>query len=88
MIHLAPQVIKLGKDTYRVYDEMYAISWLFYIKNGQPILKRIDAPKSFWTLSKEYQIVFKDEAMGYMNGYLKSNALAWQKQGELLGALA
>lgn len=81
-------VIKLGKNTYRIYDTLYAMSYLYFVKNGMPILKRIDGPDSFYRLTKQMQKVFTDEAFKYMTDYLEDTAKAWEIQGQILGSLA
>jgi hypothetical protein len=80
-------IIKLGRNTYRAYGTLYAMSYLFYIKNGTIILKRIDGPASFYKLGPTMKDAFVEEARAYMADYLSRNAQAWEIQGEVLASL-
>lgn len=82
-------IVKLGRNTYRVYGvSHFAVSMLFYIKNGQPILKRVDGPKEWDAMSWGYKEDVQYLSYRAMNKYLANNAQAWELQGEVLAALA
>jgi hypothetical protein len=78
-------VIKLGRNTYRVYNAgRAAVSVLVYIKNGQPIVKRVD---SIHANDKGFRTFWSSFAIATMQQYLIKNAQAWEIQGEILAAL-
>jgi len=78
-------VIKLGRNTYRVYNTKAAMSVLIYVKNGTPIVKRIDGR---FANDKGSRVFWGHFAEATMQQYLARNAQAWEIQGEVLAALA
>lgn len=84
------RTIKLGKNTYRVYFSAptTAVSYLFFVKNDQPILKRIDAPAEFFKRDNDYQIVMQRMAVNALESHLREAASFWTIQGDILGSMA
>lgn len=81
-------IIKLGKSTYRAYNSAAGVSYLFFLKNDKPILKRIDAPAEFFKRGDAYVETMQRLAFATMTDYITNTIAIWYDQGYLMGSMA
>lgn len=78
-------VIKLGRSTYRVYSTTpIAMSFLFYIKNGVPVMKCYDVADDYFKYP-EVAFDYTKMATEAMENYIAGTAKMWEDQGYLMG---
>lgn len=81
-------VIKLGKDTYRVYSTApIAMSFLFIVKNDKPVMKRYDVADDYFKYP-EVAFDYTMLATQALVEHISKEIGFWHIQGMLMGSMA